>query len=201
MTRKRQVATCFLVLMGLLSVVFRLEIKDSLVALSLFARRYSSQDGQSWWHFLNDKARNDWWYINTALRRFDFAIERKTLCYQWLLEHTDLPGVTERMVADFESGRWHGAKELSGTALLYHRTGDVKYLKRMFDVVIYPDDMECNHRFRHRYLLSQLHCRLPMDRKYWMTYPPRSSADFPELFYQEAHELWLQEHKNAKTLR
>ena len=66
MTRKRQVATCFLVLMGLLSVVFRLEIKDSLVALSLFARRYSSQDGQSWWHFLNDKARNDWWYIVSA---------------------------------------------------------------------------------------------------------------------------------------
>ena len=30
--------------------------------------------------------------------------------------------------------------------------------------------------------------------KYIAVYP-KSSADFPEVFYQETHELWLKKHK------
>lgn len=194
MTRRAKKWTIFFLAAGISVGLFRYEIKDACVCFVMFLRRYESRDGRSWSRFLR-KARNDWWYVNTALRRFDLVIDRTAFNFSYLLLWSDLSGVTERMDGALRAGKWSGSREMAGAAILYHRTGDEKYLKHVFDVVVYPDDEERNREFRRMNLFRALHCDLPTHDEHGVRYPypPDESSKLPSSFYHTAHKLWLKE--------
>lgn len=176
----------------MLGIIYRAEIKDGIVATVIWVQfNRMTKEGES---YDNDACRafyrkisNDWWYINTALRRFDMETYRTCLHYHILLSISRLPGLTERMACDFDSNLWTGSREMAGAMILFYRTGEVRYLRRMFDVVLYPDNNMRNKRARRYYLNAAVHF---LNLSSVMEFLPRSSSDLPDSFWIDACNRW-----------
>ena len=180
-----------LLAVALLAVMCRKDVKDGLVAAMIWVQCNVAKEGKSYdsCSHLYEKMCNDWWYVDTALRRFDLVTYRTCLDYQQLLLISSLPGLTERMISDYEAKMWSGSKELAGAMILFHRTGDIRYLRRMFDVVLCSGDELRNERAR-RYKLGAALSRLAVPIPDNVPFSPRSSDELPDEYWHKAYDEW-----------
>ncbi len=202
MTKARKYVVLSVV--SLLGFVFRIDLKDCVVATMIWVQCNAAKEGKSYdsCEHLYKRISGDWWYIGTALRRFDIETGRTCLCYQHLLSISSLPDLTARMIEDYDAGKWKGTREFAGAMTLFQRTGDVRYLRHMFDMAIYPEDKERNDRAR-RYYLEFALCLLKLPWPGNAPFPPESSTCLPDKYWlmiQDKHFSWNMVEDAKRTL-